>query len=266
MGSDFVARALIDHLPELRANEHTHRALYATFQRVGDPGLLWSDWIALAAALLSYRPARVLELGRGYGTSTCLFRLLNFPTVSICRTSYWQDSTMELLRDAETIEWGSGLSAIVGEIAGQDYPALIGDSPRILLFWDAHGYDVADVVLGDILPALAGREVMVVCHDMRDSRYFSEAHRYAGARLWRGQENETTLPWLRLGNIHSPCEQLVSLVDFASRNDIGIRSPTHELMQNAATRAAYDDSIWPYCIWHYFELPQRELTFPAPAR
>lgn len=263
MGSDFVAQAVTTHLSELQGREKTHRALYAVFQKLGDPGLLWSDWIALAATLLSYRPATIIELGRGHGASTCLFRFLGFPTISICRTNNWEVATIPLLRDVEPIDWHDGVTANIGEIAHQDYAALIGASPRVLIFWDAHGYDIADVVLGDILPILAGRKVMVVCHDIRDSRYFRDARRYGGAKIWRSQ-NDPAMPWIRLGNIHSSFEQLVSLVDFASRNEITLHSPTHELMQNETTRTAYSDSIWPYCIWHYFELPLTgELTFPA---
>lgn len=265
MGSDFVALAVTTHLSELQAREKTHRALYAVFQKLGDPGLLWSDWIALAATLLSYRPATIIELGRGHGASTCLFRFLGFPTISICRTNNWQVATIPLLHDVEPIDWHDGVTAIIGEIAHQDYAGLIGASPRVVIFWDAHGYDVADVVLGDILPILAGREVMVVCHDIRDSRYFRDACGYGGAKIWRSQ-NDPAMPWIRLGNIHSSFEQLVSLVDFASRNQIAFRSPTHELMQSDITRTAYSDSIWPYCLWHYFELPLTgELTFPARA-
>lgn len=262
---EFVAGAVADHLTDLHKHEARHRALYGAFQQFGAPDLLWSDWLSLFATTSACRPDLVLEFGRGYGTSTAAFRFAGARVISICRSNIWPH-TVEALREIEPIDWTNDVEAIVGEIAGRDYSALVGEAKRVLIFWDAHGYDVAEVILSQVLPACAGREVMVICHDMRDSRYFrGDAASYGDARIWRGQENPAA-PWLRIGNVHSTFDQLVSIVDFTSRNAIELCSPTHEVISNEMLRGAFPDAIWPYCLWHYFLLPIRGVFFPSAIR
>ena len=247
--------------------------MYDAFDSVGpnalpwpENALPWPDWISLACTALEFQPDLVLELGRGMGTSTALFQFFGFPVISTCRTRNWLDQTMPALASIHAIDWGTNVTAIVGEIADQDYEALTQGANRVLLFWDAHGYEIADTVLAKILPMLAGREVLVACHDLRDSRYFHNDREYDGKALWRRQEEPDSL-FVRLGNIHSTFEQLISIVDFTSRNAIELCSPTHSIISDPALRSALPDPQWPYCYWHYFMLPtDRLMTFPRPRR
>jgi hypothetical protein len=228
---------------------------------VGAIDLLLSDFPSLAAMALQFRPDVTLELGRGWGASTSLFRSLDIPIVSICRSNEWPSIVAPALEARSPVGWTRGVNAVVGEIADQPYERLIGDAQRVLLFWDAHGYDIASVVLGTILPLLHGREVLVVCHDMRDSRYFPSDQPYTG-ELWRGQSGPYS-NFVRLGNVHSSFEQLVSIIDFTSRNDIRFCSPSHEL-DIGGLGEMFSEPYWPATLWHYFFLPKRELTFPVP--
>lgn len=117
-------------------------------------------------------------------------------------------------------------------------------------------------MLSTVLPMLHGREVMVACHDMRDSRYFTNDKPYRTA-LWTSQRPPYSR-FVRLGDVHSSFEQLVSIVDFTSRNDIAFCSPSHEMVQ-AGLGSIFTEPYWPVVLWHYFFLPRRELTFPQPA-
>jgi hypothetical protein len=265
MGEDkFVARAVITHLDRLRAVEGQLRAVHETVGRIGTADLFRSDMLALAATVLEYRPDIVLELGRGWGASTALFRLIGFPTISICQTKLF-DLTMAALAATHPIDWTEGITAIVGKIEAQDYRKLLGSSRRIFIFWDAHGFDVADIVLGRLLPDLVGHQVLVACHDLRDSRYFAGDRLYGKTSLWRRQEEPDSL-FVRLGNVHSTFEQIISIVDFTSRNRIPLISPSHELAMDATTRDLFlHHAWWPIVLWHYFELPaDKDLTFPQP--
>lgn len=252
--NNLVARGALHHQAWLRDHEPVIERLYQGFAALGDSGLTKGDMLTLAAAAREYQPGLVLELGRGLGTSTSLFRYLEIPVVSICRLSDWQDRTLAMLAEIEPIDWAAGVNAIIGEIADQDYHSLLEGAVRPMIFWDAHGYDVADIVFSRILPALAGRSALVACHDMRDSRYYANERPLRDAPLWRSNDVER---FLRLGDVHSSFEQLVSIVDFVSWAGITFNSPTHEIMTNPEALALlpFSGMGWPYCLWHYFVLP-----------
>ncbi len=228
--------------------------LYQKFVALGESGLMPGDLLTLAAAIKEYQPGVILELGRGFGTSTALFRLLEIPVISVCRETLWQDRTLAALAFVRPIDWERGVNAIVGEIAEQDYPRLLADAVRPMIFWDAHGYDVAEIVFNRIIPALSGRAALVACHDLRDSRFFDADDRPPQqAPLWRGNSVDR---FLRLGDIHSGFEQLVSIVDFVSWKGLAIHSPTHEIMTSREALALLPSVTgWPYCLWHYFFVP-----------
>jgi hypothetical protein len=263
---NLVADAALQYQAWLHDHKPILERLHDVIATLGESGLLRGDMFTLAAAVKGWQPDLVLELGRGLGTSTALFRYLDIPVISICRSSYW-DRTAEVLADMEPINWKRGVNAIIGEIADQDYRLLLDAPARPMIFWEAHGYDVADAVFNGILPILNGRDVLVACHDMRDSRYY-EAHDRPpkDAPLWR-QQQEPYDRFLRLGDIHSSFEQLVSIVDFISWNGIKFRSPIHEIMTNPDALALLPPSTgWPNCFWHYFLLPRNFTSSGLPRR
>ena len=46
-----------------------------------------------------------------------------------------------------------------------DYEQLFSTAGRVLLLWDAHGFEIAETVLGRILPVIASRPHLVLMHD-----------------------------------------------------------------------------------------------------
>jgi hypothetical protein len=262
LDANFVAQAVVSHRDRLVALEPQIDLIMSVIREFGEPDMLRSDMRSLSALVIEYAPDLILELGRGWGTSTALFRTLGVPVISVCRSNEWFDFTAPALERAMPIGWGNGLNAILGEITEQDYATLIGGASRVLLLWDAHGYQVASTVLSEILPLRHGSDTLVVCHDMRDSRYFFDDTKYRGP-IWTG--DAPYADFVRMGNMHSTFEQIVSIVDFVTRNAIDLVSPSHELISDPAAMDVFKDLTSPACLWYYFDLPRRELTFPQPA-
>lgn len=203
---------------------------------VGDTlSLTTVQWAQLVASVLEFKPDLIIELGRNNGNSTCAFtqaaNLLRREghecrVVSICLTDTWQESTLARVRPVVPEGWFAPLQALTADILTLDYDAILADARRCLLFWDAHGFEVAECVLGNILPKLEKREHIVVMHDLSDARYHG-SEGYNGHPLWKSQRWDG--PRLRLGHIDSAVEQAVAIVDFSSRNDIPLHSADHSL-------------------------------------
>jgi len=269
LDGDFVGRAVLAHKTQIDGAMSDLGLLHATILEVAgaeDPDLPWSDWLSLSAALLSFRPSLTLELGRGIGTSTTLFQYWrnrggwDGDLVSLCNTSMWIDRTMPALEKRLPLHWGQNARFTVGDILFQPYPELLAGQNRVLVFWDAHGHPIADVVLGRIAPLLKGRANLIVAHDMRDNRYFSAQYRdYDGKALWRRQGEPDSL-WIHIGTVFSTFEQIIPLADFCARNNIALYSATDSLIRAEVPLSEVDR----ICYWHYFSVPSdREIYFPA---
>src|SRR5438128_3260070 len=149
----------------------------------------WAQWFAYAR---EYRPDLVLELGRGNGNSTAavneaLHQLGHGRLVSFCLTRTWHEKTVPLLQPVVEAGWFERIEARVGNLLHEDFAPIVGDARRVLLIWDAHGFEIASLVLGHLLPILADREHFVVMHDISDLRFRSKSElRYGDEELWQG--------------------------------------------------------------------------------
>jgi hypothetical protein len=189
----------------------------------------------LTAASLEFRPDLILELGRGAGNSTCLFtevanRLgLGAGTVlSFDIHEHWQRYTVPKLRPHVPEKWFAPLSALTQDLLFFDFHKAVTDANRILVFWDAHGFDVAECVLGAILPELADRPHLVMMHDMCDLRYGAAGNLdYGDHGIWKKTDFDG--PRLKLGSIDSAVEQAISIFDFSTRNHLPLHSADHDL-------------------------------------
>ncbi len=237
------------------------------------------QWAQLMAVALDFRPDLILELGRGMGNSTCAFtEVANLlqpqrcRVLSLCLSSDWQTRTVPSLKSIVPKTWFLPLEAHQTNILTFDYARALAGHERVLVFWDAHGFDVAECVLGAILPLIADRPHLVAMHDLSDSRYLAPTmSSYDGNRLWRG--NDWSGPRLRIGHIDTKVEQAVAVVDFTSRNTIPLHSVDHELHTEFAAhpeRAAevhrlLGDSLFSLnAHWYYFSLNQGTAPFTFP--
>ena len=257
---------LREHLPRLRALQDA----------VAWPGDLFiSQWAQLFTFAVEFRPDLIVELGRGKGNSTCVFTeaasvIGDCRVVSLCLSRDWEDQTEARVRPIVDADWFSRLEIHRGDIMDFDFRSAIGDRQRVLLFWDAHGFEIAEFVLGEVLPLLQDRDHIVAMHDLSDATQLSEKDRsYNGNRLWRG--NDWDGPRVQIGHVDSAVEQSIAALDFTTRNqvpllaaDASLRELLRDGHRSQELRAALsDDVVSSSAHWFWFALDwSRPMTFP----
>ncbi len=279
MGSAFHAGlAYWEQRDALAAASAQLRRLAAAVQ--GENDLALYQWGQLFAATLDFAPTLIVELGRHRGNSTCAFttaaQALDARVVSLCLSPRWRTETRPRLAGLVPPSWLSHLEAREEDIAAADFDAIVGDATRVLILWDAHGYHIAEHVLGRLLPAVADRPHLVLAHDISDVRYEAPPPRPAGERygLWRG--NDWSGPRVRLGHLDSCVEQAVAMVDFTSRNAVPLHTAAEDIhaaigahaFRVEAMERTLDDLWSPQAHWCHFSLNERPgpYRFPAAAR
>ncbi len=241
---------------------------------------LWPfQWAQLMALALEYKPDIVLELGRGKGNSTCAFTEASYMSeskwtiLSVCLNNDWELSSLPQIRQIVSDGWLERLKTVRADILDYDFESALRGFTRILIFWDAHGFDVAECVLGRILPLVANLEHLVVMHDLSDLRYDSEARlNYGEHGLWKG--NDWSGPSLKLGIIDSSVEQSIAALDFATRNHLTLDSADHSFhtqltsAQQSDMRIVLGELFEIQAHWFYFSLNERPgpYTFPKYTR
>jgi hypothetical protein len=201
------------------------------FEAVGYPTDLTLDqWTQLMAFALDFAPDTIIDLGRGKGNSTCAFTEVanmlkpkNCKVLSLCLSDDWDKETMPKIENLVPASWFNPLTIYQTDILKFDYEEALKNSQKVLLFWDAHGYEVAECVLGKILPLIADLPHVVIMHDLSDIRYMSEeSNNYNDNGIWKGNNWEG--PRLRIGSIESAVEQVIPIMDFSTRNKMPLHS------------------------------------------
>jgi hypothetical protein len=210
---------------------------------VNSPGeLALYQWVQIGAFALEFRPDLIIELGRKNGNSTCCFLEVaselketgSCTVLSLCLDDSWQRKTLPELRTICSPHWFSHGDIRLANILDYDFAPVLEKVSRCLVFWDAHGFDVAECVLGGLLPKLVRKNHLVIMHDMTDARYEHPEVTYNGAGLWKG-ESASGL-YFRIGSIVSDVGQAISILDFASRNQL----PLHSASESIQTELAKD--------------------------
>lgn len=236
-----VSRALVNQQEAITRNERRIRALH---EAVADSNsLALNQWVHFHAVALEYRPDLIIEIGRGFGNSTTAFVEAVHGTggwgrvFSVCYSNSWDQDTLPKLRRFLERSWFRPLDAPTLDIRDVDFARVVGDARRVLLLWDAHGYEVADCILSRLMPLLAGREHFVAIHDISDGRYCGNALDYGNLPFWRGQEGgwASQTARLRIGWIDTVVEQALPLLDFLTRNRLELGSADH-IVKTEVTR------------------------------
>jgi hypothetical protein len=271
------AQALWNQRERLANNAERIRALLAAVGRPGDfAGFQWAQVMAFA---LEFQPDLILELGRGYGNSTCCFlevaRLLgpvhSCRLVSICLSAHWQANTLPRLQPLCPPDWFAPGTFMRRDILGCDVGPELQACQRCLVLWDAHGFEIAEWVLGHLAPQLAGKPHRVVMHDISDLRYCAGPWNYTPAGLWKGENAEE--PFFCLGHICSRVAQAISIVDFTTRNQFPLHTADdslHSEIGAGSQRATLlrellgEDLFSLQAHWAWFSLNEASgpLTFP----
>jgi len=253
------------------------------YQAVNSPGAMTPyQYVQLIASALEFRPDLILELGRGRGNSTCAFTEASnqldgaIRVFSICPSTEWKRFTVPRLRSVVADTWFATLEARTASILEADYEGMLAGAGRVMLYWNAHGFDVAECVLGGILPLLASVEHLVMMHNLSDTRYASRDHmEYGPGGLWRGNYEPGTR--VKIGHVDSSAAQAISALDFATRNQLTLESADHSLRtdlsqeQQEQMRALLGDLFDTQAHWFFFTLKEHAgpYTFPrfrAPRR
>ncbi len=277
-----IAEAYYSQRHAISSDRETLERLISTVGRPTD--LMPFQWAQWYATVLDFRPSLILELGRGQGNSTALFcqalaRLGEGRVVSLCFSRDWEAATRPKLATWLPDEWFASLDARTGDILAADFEHLLVGESRVLVLWDAHGFEVASAVLGRILPGLVDRPHLVLMHDISDARHLPSSTRsYAGNPIWQGAawQDRTKQPEsrVRIGWMDSCQNQVIAIADFTSRNELELGSADHEyhsFFDSEVKRQEMLDAIGPDLFsltahWAYLRLPQdgRELYFPPP--
>ncbi len=244
------------------------------------------QWAQLYSVALGFKPDLILELGRSRGNSTAVFcqaasRMPGTRVVSLCMSRDWFERTLPKVTAIVPAGWLDPLDARTTDILDVDYDSLLRGARRVLVLWDAHGFDIAEVVLGRILPLISDRPHLVMMHDISDTRYAAPSRSYEGQPLWKGSTWDNgagvSASRVNIGWMNSLQDQVVAIADFAARNDIEIGSADHEYAQFFGARPAAaeemkarlgDTFFSPSAHWAFFTLMGRPapIHFPAVAR
>jgi hypothetical protein len=197
----------------------------------------WAQWYSVA---LGFKPDRILELGRGRGNSTAVFcqamsRLGQGDVVSLCQTGDWASLVAPRLAKIVPASWFSRLDARTTDILSENFDAILSGQQRVLVLWDAHGFEVAEVVLGEILPRVIDRPHLILMHDILDNRHASVPRSYENQPLWKGSKwQNRARAWncrVNVGWMHGLQDQIIAIADFCARNSLEIGSADHEYDQ-----------------------------------
>ncbi|AZN38506.1 hypothetical protein [Paenibacillus albus] len=273
-----AAEALYKQMPALTSMKNRASELHSVVDYSGDLSLF--QWIQMTAIALEFKPDLILELGRGKGNSTCMFTEVTHAldnecdVVSICLSNAFEMETKKKLHDTGLAngEWFARMHTYQQDILTFPYEDLFENYNRVLVFWDAHGYSVANCVLGKILPLLERKNHLIMMHDISDTRYVSKVASLYQDILWTG--NHFGGRTLQLGHLISSVEQLVAITDFTSRNEVELHTADHSFHTYFAQHPNHFKEISavldPTMVsknahWVYFSLNglEREITYPS---
>jgi hypothetical protein len=272
------AQAMWNQRATLAAREARFRAMIDAVGMPGDMSL--SQWATLFTYALEFRPDLILELGRGRGNSTCCFleaasvlRSARRPcrVVSLCLDDDWQTHTAPRLRALGIPRgWFAAGDILVGDLLQYDPGPALEGANRCLVFWDAHGFDIAEWVLGNLLPRLQGKTHAVLMHDLSDVRYcgMRTDRGYGAGGVWKGERGDGEYFWL--GHIGARVPQAISAVDFTARNRLPLHSADeslHEELGKDADKLAQMRALLPPDLFsleaHWFYFSPNEATGPV---
>jgi cephalosporin hydroxylase len=185
------------------------------FQIVGSPpdNLPLEDWKPLFELAVGHGPDLILELGRGYGNSTCVFTLAanelgcRVVSLGIEGKLIWEKKTTRDLTKRFGGAWLERLDALQADITETDYRPILEGAKRVFVYWDAHDdedNDVSGTVINTLIPLLPPGSMVVVDdiwaagRDLPDVKYWAGQFPYL-AWPFQGSFPEVEALWAYLG-------------------------------------------------------------------
>jgi len=217
------ASSLWNHRKELLDSKKRIRDLSEAVNRPIDLG--FPEWVKLYTLVLEFSPDLIIELGRGYGNSTCVFTeaVNKIGKGKVVSVGYdgghcWEKETAPSIQNVITPQWFDRLHVMQQDIMKTDFTEITKPAQRILLFWDAHGKELGQYILAHLFPLLQKKEHLVIVHDITD-------------RGPSAPPSENDVQKFRLHNLESAFEEIMPLFDFLSTNNI-----QYDTMRESATR------------------------------
>jgi cephalosporin hydroxylase len=265
-----LGAALWTHRDKLVRAKDVFSELHHSIQGPEDFHL--ASWFQLYALVLDFRPDLIVELGRGYGNSTCVFlqaanQLGNAQVVSIGYYDdfAWRDNTLPRVQELLPGTWLDRLDARYEDIRTTDFRSIFSGGGRILLFWDAHGLDLGHYLLANAFPLLEAKQHLIVVDDVTDARYNDRDPEYDA----RGGT-----PTIWIGDLISIFDEIIPLADFLSRNRLHFNSPEASIntwsLKHQKQRRELDQMFGPALCqpsvteagaWIYFDLSKGSTEF-----
>jgi hypothetical protein len=264
---------LSEALPEIRTVRSTLQ------DAIGGPrDFVHQQWLQVVSAVYEFKPDLIIELGRGYGNSTCalsvaakMLRPAPCRILSLCLASSFVEISRPFLEThLEEKSLFEPLTALQCDIQAYDFARDVEKAQRIFIFWDAHGYDLAMALLAKLFPLLQGKPHLALVHDMADLKYMDQhLRRYGTEEAWL--KAGSSAPKYVLGDVGSQFDEGVALVDFLGRNQIPFRSAESsyfsELSQEqlAELSELFGADFSRYGFWYCFSLNDAEgapISFP----
>jgi len=177
---------------------------------------MFADWIQLYSLVFEFSPDLIIELGRGFGNSTCLFTEAvsksgkgKVVSIGYDGENAWEKTTVPSIQKLINSQWLDKLRVIQQDIMKVDFSEITQQSQRILLFWDAHGKELAQYILANIFPLLQNKEHLIIMHDVTDT---------GNSDPVSSPENNGKI--FQVNNLVSPFEEIVPLFEYFSSNGI----------------------------------------------
>jgi len=221
---------LFKHQPQLMTDAPVFRAV---LEQVDDPAnLSLLQAFILASGIYGLQPDLILDLGTGMGNSGAIFGLIAERVGAEVHT-FDINPNWEIALSRLKAPFRAKVAANVtahGDITKYDFESLLKPASRVFVFWDAHGFDVAQYVLSGVIPIIADRPHLVLCHDMSDNR-FCGPKSYEGKSIWGLKSGSTA--YVNLSWVCSHAAQAIAILDFCWRNDLSFHSVDEELHKRA---------------------------------
>jgi cephalosporin hydroxylase len=166
------------------------------------------NWSELYELTVAFRPDAVLELGRGWGNSTCVFteaaNTVGCRVVSIGFDAEhaWKTRTAPRLQQVIEESWFAPLTVVQDDITTLDFRPLLQGSDRTFVFWDAHGADVAEAIFSRLVPKLPLKNKVVIDD------------------IWPSPERYGLRAEYKAGPLWSPFEEVLAVWDYLAERQI----------------------------------------------
>jgi SAM-dependent methyltransferase len=182
-----------------------------------------------------YAADLVLDIGTGYGSSALAFAAAR-PVARVVSFDLYNNVSSTVVEELKP-----SVQFRIGDLCQTDFAPIVGDARSVVVFWDAHGFEVAAHMLGHLMPLIAERKHIVLCHDMPHIALQADLA-YGGKPSWRGMEHHYASNYrtahVILGWTVTIVDQIIPILDFCARNRIEFRSADQDIHVDNVQRRA----------------------------